>query len=252
MNLGSYDRGFAKFYHAQCGGFARQVTPKLLEFYADTPFGKRKAPILDLCCGTGQSAVLFLQQDYPVIGIDQSEAMLAYARTNAQPYIQSGQAQFIQADATQFRLTDRFGLVTSIYDALNHLEDETALKTCFQRVYDCSEGYFIFDLNTQAGLQRWNSIQVNESEDATVVIQKSFHPEWGKGVAKFICFLRTAEGLYERVEETVSNTLFMMNRVKQLMEAVGWRNIYFARLSDLSQPIVDPEQELRVFIVAQK
>jgi ubiquinone/menaquinone biosynthesis C-methylase UbiE len=250
--IGTYNPGFAKFYNAHCGGFAREVAPRILDFYAATPLGQQQAPVLDLCCGAGHLAVFFLRKGYQVTGIDCSEPMLNYARANACSYIQSGQARFIAADATEFCLDERFGLVISTYDALNHLEDETTLKACFQRVYDVSEGYFIFDLNTQAGLQRWNSIQVDENEEMTRIVQKTFQEKWGKALAKFICFLRTPDGFYERVEETVSNTLFRMDRVKQLLESVGWKSVCFTRFSDLSEAIAEPEAELRVFIVAHK
>jgi hypothetical protein len=65
-------------------------------------------------------------------------------------------------------------------------------------------------------------------------------------------FVRNGEGLYERFEQTVYNTIFAMSDVKTLLLETGWRDAYFARRQDLQTPLTDPEQEGRVFIVAQK
>ena len=65
-----------------------------------------------------------------------------------------------KGDASDFTLGERFGLVVSTFDSLNHLENESALRKCFQCAHAVSNGYFIFDLNTRNGLRRWNNIQV--------------------------------------------------------------------------------------------
>lgn len=54
----------------------------------------------------------------------------------AREYVNVGRAAFIQADATNFSLSESFGLVVSTFDALNHLADEQGLMKCFQRVFD--------------------------------------------------------------------------------------------------------------------
>ncbi|NIN99288.1 MAG: methyltransferase domain-containing protein, partial [Anaerolineae bacterium] len=90
---------------------------------------------LDVCCGTGQLAIYFLERGYKVVGIDLSENMLRYAQESAAQYIGRGQARFLQADAADFTLDERFGLVVSTFDSLNHLPDENALRSCFQSVY---------------------------------------------------------------------------------------------------------------------
>lgn len=248
----AYGQGFARFYNLRCSGFANEVGPRIIDFYKSTTISLSNTKILDLCCGAGHLSVILLQHGYQVTGLDLSESMLKYAKINAQAYIHSDKANFVHGNATRFELGERFGLVISTYDALNHLEDEEALKACFERVYQVSAGYFIFDLNTRKGLQHWNSIQVDESEDMTIIVHKTFYPELGKAQAKFSCFLRTTDGLYERFEESVFNTLFVMDKVKNALLETGWREVYFARISNLSEPITEPEQEGRVFIVARK
>jgi hypothetical protein len=115
------------------------------------------------------------------------------------------------------------------------------------------DGYFLFDLNTRVGLRRWNSIEVDDSrDDMTIVNHGIYDVTSDRAWLKVTGFVRNGEGLYERFEQTVYNTIFAMSDVKTLLLETGWRDAYFARRQDLKTPLTDPEQEGRVFIVAQK
>jgi len=247
----AYNRDFARVYNLKWANFAKQVAPFILNFYASTPTGQTNKTVLDLCCGTGHFSMRFLENGYKVVGIDLSEHMLQHARENAGQFIESGQGKFMKADASDFTRDDRFGLVISTYDSLNHLKDEQALINCFRCVHAVSDGYFIFDLNTQNGLKSWNSIHVDESrEDALIITRGIYDGESEKAWTKITGFVATSNGLYQRFEETVYNTVFKMDAVKKALFEVGWKNVHFARIQDLSTPLAEPEKEPRVFIVA--
>ncbi len=72
----AYGDLFAKFYNEKWVGFANRIAPRLLNFYSDKQISQNNKKILDLCCGTGQLVLFFLENDYQVIGIDLSESML--------------------------------------------------------------------------------------------------------------------------------------------------------------------------------
>jgi 2-polyprenyl-3-methyl-5-hydroxy-6-metoxy-1,4-benzoquinol methylase len=92
-------------------------------FFESTPLGQNiNKPVLDLCCGTGQLKIHFLEKSYKVVGIDLSEHKLHFAREDASQYMQSCQAEFVKDDANSCALNERFGLVLPTYDALNHLQ----------------------------------------------------------------------------------------------------------------------------------
>ena len=250
----AYGRAFARVYNKRWTDFAHRVAPLIEEFYAGTAPGKAKLPILDLCCGTGQLAIYFLEQGYRVTGLDLSEHMLQYARENASAYLESGQAEFVQADAAGFTLERQFGLVVSTFDALNHLESEEKLEACFRSAFPVlvEGGVLIFDLNTRSGLMRWNNLSVNDSEEAMIVTRGMYDGEGSRAYTKISGFIRTPNGQYDRFEETVYNTVFDMNRVRDTLLGVGWRDVHFARYEALTTPITEPEKERRVFFVAQK
>lgn len=250
----AYSRAFARVYNKRWTGFSHRVAPLLLEFYAGTAAGKANHAILDLCCGTGQLALHFLEQGYRVTGIDLSEHMLQYANENASAYVESGQAQFVQADAARFTLDQQFGLVVSTFDALNHLESTDALRDCFESVYAVlvEGGHFIFDLNTRAGLMRWNRISVDDDEEAMIVTRGFFDGQGSRAYTRVSGFIRAASGQYDRFEETVYNTVFEMDWVRDTLLRIGWRDVHFARVEALGRSIADPEQEDRAFFVAHK
>lgn len=249
----AYGKGFARAYNMRWSGFAKQVAPLILDFYAATPIGRANKSVLDLCCGAGHLALHFLEKGYKVVGIDLSEHMLRCAGENASRFLESGQAEFIKADAGDFTLDERFGLVVSTYDSLNHLENEQVLIDCFKCVHAVCDGYFIFDLNTRKGLRRWNSIHVDESsEDALIITRGIYDGHGDKAWTRITGFVGLSDGSYERFDETVFNTVFRMERVKTALLKVGWKDVYFARIQDLQAALAEPENEGRIFIVASK
>ena len=95
-----------------------------------------------------------------------------------------------RADAADFTLTDRFGLVVSTYDALNHLPDFAALAGCFRSVFRVLEdgGMFIFDLNTLRGLRRWTAMTVNDTPEMMLVVRSLFDEQQQKGLHAYFWF----------------------------------------------------------------
>jgi SAM-dependent methyltransferase len=251
----AYGTGFAKAYNLRWGGFARQVAPLIRQLYETMPISQANRTVLDLCCGTGQLAAHFLEAGYRVIGLDSSAPMLAYAEENTSRYQPSGQARFIQGDASRFTLTEKAGLVVSTFDALNHLEDADALQRCFGCVFEvlAEGGAFVFDLNTRLGLRRWNGITMDDSGDELLIIVRGIYDgEGDKAWTRITGFLREEDGLYSRFDETSFNTVFELEWVKVALLETGWREVYLARSPELQTPLSEPEKEGRVYVIARK
>ena len=251
----AYNRGFAHVYNLRWNEFSQRVAPRIQACYESTPLGQVNRALLDVCCGTGQLAVHFLEQGYKVTGLDLSEEMLHHARQNAATYIDRGQARFVQGDAADFDLGEPFGLAVSTFDALNHLPDMKSLRTCCQCVHRAllPGGTFIFDLNTRAGLRSgWNGVAIQDTEEATIINRGFYDQETGKAWVKISGYLRTRDGLYERFEQVAYNTAFDLVSVRAAMLEDGWQRVHIARQSALDSPISDPEAESRVFFVATR
>jgi SAM-dependent methyltransferase len=250
----AYSPAFARVYNLRWAAFAKQAAPYLHDFYASAGKGQLKRPVLDLCCGTGQVACYFLEHGYSVTGIDLSSGMLEIARENASTYQTSGQVSWLLADAANFTLAERFGMVISTFDALNHLSSMSALEKCFQCVFEVLEpdGWFIFDLNTRAGFQRWNSISIEDTEEMMVINRGVYDDTGDLVITRISGFVKTYDRLYERFEEVVYETVFDMQSVRLTLLKIGFRSAYFARLASLNEPVANPEDETRIFILARK
>lgn len=250
----AYSAGFARIYNQRWNAFALRAGPLIRQFYEAQPGLPDERRLLDLCCGSGRLARIFLDAGYDVTGIDLSESMLAHARQNNLPYLTAGQARFLQADAADFRLERGVGLVISTFDALNHLPDFASLRRCFACVRQAllPGGWFIFDLNTMRGLkEQWNGISVSNTPELALINHAIWVEETRRGYTAITGFARLENGLYERFEETVFNSAFEMARVCQALQEEGFANVYTARLEELAQPVVDPEAEARVFFIAR-
>jgi SAM-dependent methyltransferase len=250
----AYQPGFARVYAMRWTNFAKQAAPLIRSFYESTRLGAENHQVLDLCCGIGSLALHFLDHGYQVTGLDLSPAMLEYARQTAAAYIVAGQARFVQGDAANFSLDETFGLVVSTFDALNHLPDRTALRGCFAAVFAhlLEGGVFVFDLNTRYGLSRWTGISVEDNSELMLVLRSIYDAENSRALMRVSGFFQVEEGRYERFEETAYNTVFDLADVEAALRAVGFRSVRFARLQDLHTPVPEPEQEPRIFIVAEK
>ena len=251
----AYGRSFARVYNLRWSGFSRHVAPRIQAFYESTPLGQENRRLLDLCCGTGQLAVHFLERDYEVTGVDLSGEMLHYARQNAALYVERGRAKFVQGDAADFELPERFGLVISTFDALNHLPDQESLRSCFRCVRQAlvPGGTFVFDLNTHAGLRSgWNEIGVQDTEEATIINRGFYDEEAGKAWVKISGYVRVENGLYERFDQVAYNTAFDMAWVQAILLEEGWQSAHPAQIHDLGTTLDDPEAESRVFFVAAR
>jgi SAM-dependent methyltransferase len=260
-----YNEGFAHIYNMRWTHFAQTVAPQITARYEATPAGKVNRRVLDLACGTGQLARYLLERGYEVVGLDLSPAMLQYARENAQEYVDAGQARFVEGDAADFTpqdvlshgigtLDDRFGLVISTFDALNHLPDWDDLESCFVSTYNvlAGGGHFIFDLNTRHGLQRWGGINIQEEEDLVLITRGVVAEFEGRAYTQISGFLRRDDGLYERFGEVAYNTIFDLTDVAEVLAEIGFSSVIFAAPGDFDQPVENPESYGRVFILAEK
>lgn len=249
-----YNASFARIYNLRWARFAQTAAPQLRAFYESTPLGQHNHNLLDVCCGTGQLALHFLDAGYTITGLDLSDAMLEYARANTAPYLVTGQSRFVRADASDFSLDDRFGLVLSTYDALNHLPNLAALRGCFNSVYPLlvEGGLFIFDLNTRKGLRGWTALSLEDTPDLMLVIRAIFDEPGQKAYTQISGFVQVENGLYQRFEETAVETPFALETVREMLLETGFRSVRMALLADLNTPLADPESEPRVFFIVEK
>jgi SAM-dependent methyltransferase len=252
--LQGYGESFARVYNLRWGGFSSALAPLIHAFYEGLPIAAANKRLLDVACGTGQLLTWFLRQGYACTGLDSSLHMLELARRNAGHYAREGKADFIRADASDFRLDRGYGLVVSTFDALNHLPDRRSLASCFRCVFGALSrgGRFIFDLNTEKGLRMWNSISVEETEELLILNRGIFGEGMRRAYNHITGFLKVGSNRYERFQQTAYNTAFVMAEVERDLGGAGFEGVYFTTMKDFSARVSDPEELTRVFFVAKK
>jgi len=104
--------------------------------------------ILDLGCGTGRHDFLLAEKGYSVVGVDQSEEMLAIASSqlstlNPQP----STLRLAQGDVRNVRLNKTFDVVISLFHVMSYQTTNEDLNAAFEtaKVHLKKDGIFIFD-----------------------------------------------------------------------------------------------------------
>ena len=251
----AYGEPFARVYNEYWSSFARRMAPAILEL-----FGRTEVPstadktVLDVCCGTGQLAGELIARGYRVIGIDLSEPMLRYARANNAEAIAAGRATFSVQDASSFTVDMPCAYAVSLFDALNHLPDESALRGCFESVHAAlsGRGQFVFDLNTARGLDRWNGIDIQDSEDLMLINRGIYAEGAARAFTSVTGFVRRDDGAYERFREIVYETLFESDRVRELLTETGFVDTYVAAAPNLTVRAENERTLERAFFVCRK
>lgn len=142
--------------------------------------GKSRIPVhtvLDLACGTGTMTCLLAEAGYEMIGVDQSEDMLAEA---AGKQVSPGKIPPIYLQQSMETL-DLYGTVEAAVcclDSLNYLTDVRALRRTLQRLYlfVAPGGVFLFDINTPEKLRGLDGqVFLDEGDDVYCVWRTEFN-----------------------------------------------------------------------------
>lgn len=232
-------------------GYANQMAPKIWAALEAVGLVSDGISILDVGCGTGQLAAYFLDRGARVTGLDRSEHMLGYARANNARYVASGRAHFVRADATDFRLDERFQAATSTFNCLNHLPSHEAVEGCLGRVLHALEpgGLFLFDFNTRRGLESTvERMEVSDTETDVTVWTRRFS---GDRVVLYAsgCFLHA--GTWHRYRETIHKIVLEAATIRDTMVGQGWTSVTFTE-ADFATPVDEPENAEVACVVARK
>jgi len=143
--------------------------------------------ILDLGCGTGRHDLLLAEKGYSVVGVDQSEEMLAIAnsqlltKTETKIEIENkcSTSTFIQGDVRNVRLNKTFDVVTSLFHVMSYQITNEDLNAAFEtaKVHLKKGGVFIFDCwYGPAVLTDRPAVRVKRLEDEDIFVTRIAEP----------------------------------------------------------------------------
>lgn len=179
--------------------------------------------ILDLGCGTGAMTELLAKAGYDMIGVDNSQDMLAEAMEKKE---KSGHdILYLFQDMQEFELYGTVRAVVSVCDSLNYLTEEEDLAKVFSLVNNYLDpgGIFIFDMNTPYKYQEMigNATIAENRKEGSFIWENTFDEESGINEYALTLFLPARDGLYERLEEFHYQRAYSLEKIKELLEASG-------------------------------
>lgn len=95
---------------------------------AETITKNNAKTILDVGCGTGKIDFLLNQKGFEVTGIDNSKEMIEYAKK------QYPKITFLQKDAENFKLNDKFDAIIALDSVLTFLTKENAFENALENI----------------------------------------------------------------------------------------------------------------------
>ena len=208
--------------------------------------------VLELGCGTGTMTELLAEAGYDMIGIDNSEEMLAEAMEKR---IESGHdILYLEQDMQEFELYGTVRAIISVCDSINYLTEEEDLSQVFRLAnnYLDPHGLFIFDVNTEYKYREVIGDQTiaENRDDGSFIWENSFDPDTGINIYELTLFLPREDGLYEKEEEVHSQRAYSPETIRRLGEDAGME---FAAVYDaytLEKP--RPDSERLTFLFREK
>ena len=207
--------------------------------------------VVDLGCGTGTLTELLYKEGYDVVGVDNSEAMLAKAMEKKE---ESGsEILYLMQDMRELSLYSTVGTVVSACDSINYVLEEEELLEVFSLVnnYLYPKGIFIFDFNTDYKYREviGDSVIAENREDCSFIWENYYDPEGRINEYDLTMFLRREGELFERVTETHLQRGYEPSEIRTLLEKAGLSIVLMRDADDDGEVRAESE---RVYVVARE
>ena len=191
--------------------------------------GKSRIPVhtvLDLACGTGTMTCLLAEAGFEMIGVDQSEDMLAEA---AGKQVSEGKIPPIYLQQSMEKL-DLYGTVEAAVcclDSLNYLTDARALRRTLQRLhlFVAPGGVFLFDINSPEKLRGLDGqVFLDEGEDVYCVWRTEFDKRSRICTYGMDIFRREGD-MWRRSQEEHYEKAWEVEELKGFLQEAGFGHI---------------------------
>lgn len=178
--------------------------------------------ILDLACGTGSLASILAERGYQVIGLDLSLEMLELAQKKR--HLKENPT-YLKGDMRRFTLDSKVDMVISTHDSINYIHSEKDLSSVFSSVYRAlhPQGFFLFDMNSIAGLKRMNShTSLYEGEGFYCFWRDSYLDDPPLWRIQLSFFMEQEDGTYYKEEEIHEERAYPLETLIRILEEVGF------------------------------
>ena len=212
-------------------------------------FGIEDGLMLELGCGTGTLTEMFDAKGFDMIGVDNSEEMLAEAVEKRE---QSGRSiLYLNQDMREFELYGTVRAVISLCDTMNYLTEYDDLVNVCRLVnnYLDPNGIFLFDLKTDhyfksIGCQSF----CDADEEVSFIWDNDYDEEKRINSYALTLFVQEEDNRYERFDEYHEQRAFSIDEVRCAIEESGM--IFLSAIDKNGAPATKDTD--RVYIIARE
>ena len=161
-----------EFYGQTLENFPHERTKIEVDFLLSILNLKKRAVVLDLCCGIGRHSIEIARRGYKVTGLDYNEKYLETARIKAEK--DRVKIKFIKGDMRKIPYEDYFDAVLNLFSSFGYFEKDSENFKVFGAVSRCLNlgGRFVLDITSRDKIVR-NFQETSWSEDGgTLVMEK--------------------------------------------------------------------------------
>lgn len=208
--------------------------------------------MIDLGCGTGEITIRLAQLGYPIIGVDYSANMLAFATEKATA--RKARVNWIQQDIRKLTGFSNVDLIISYCDVINYITEINDLEAVFMNVHQslAPDGFFIFDIHNlhYAQAQLMNQTFADVTDELAYIWNCEKGDQDGE-MFHYLTFFQKEREKYLRFDEIHHQQTYDMSTYEKLLKKCGFSKIQFFSdfLVDNSFSVKNSE---RIFIIAKK
>lgn len=211
-------------------------------------YGIQDGLMLDLGCGTGRMTRILRDRGFDMIGVDDSEDMLAIAREHS-----PGDILYLQQDMREFELYGTVRSVVSVCDCMNYILEPDELEHIFALVNNYLDpgGVFVFDMNT---IHKYRDVIgeqtiAEDREDCSFIWDNYYDEDERINEYDLTFFVKERGELFRRYREVHCQRAYEVQKVCQLLESAGLKTEAVYNAFTREKPGEDSE---RVCFVARE
>lgn len=207
--------------------------------------------VVELGCGTGTLTGLLWELGYDMIGIDNSEEMLAAAIEKREKA--GADILYLLQDMRELELYCTSGTMLSVCDSMNYLLEEEDLLKTFRLVHNYlyPGGIFLFDFNTVYKYEQviGDTTIAENREECSFIWENYYHETEQINEYDLTLFVRQENGMFSRMEETHLQRGYTLETMRRIAEAAGL-SFVMAVDADTHQKVREISE--RIYMIVQK
>lgn len=179
----------------------------------------------DLCCGTGDMALLLAARGIKTFAVDLSPAMCRITREKARRSRLA--VRVIRADMRDFELPEPVDLVTCEFDALNHVPRKLDLRRVAKSVAQAlgPGGHFAFDVNNRRAFENvWSNTWFIEKDPVVMVMRSGHRPGTDRAWIDVEWFIREGR-CWKRHREHIEEVCWSAAEIRSALAGAGFHRL---------------------------